>query len=237
MALDPTALFNLSYGLYVLTAREDGRDCGCIVNTVTQLTENPTRIALSVNKQNFTNEVIQRTGLFNVSVLTEAAPMDLFRHFGFQSGRDVDKFAGRTDPVSENGLRYISGPANALISGKVEQAIDCGTHMLYIALVTEARKLSDAPSMTYAYYFANVKPRPQPKPAQEKPRRGFVWPHLRLFLRGRRAAPGLHLPPVQARRGRFRARRLLIPAPLCPSPAAKGFLSGKPSVQKRKKRI
>ena len=162
MALDPTALFNLSYGLYVLTAREDGRDCGCIVNTVTQLTENPTRIALSVNKQNFTNEVIQRTGVFNISVLTEAATMDLFRHFGFQSGRDVDKFAGRTDPTSENGLRYIDGPANALISGKVEQAIDCGTHMLYIALVTEARKLSDAPSMTYAYYFANVKPKPQP---------------------------------------------------------------------------
>ncbi len=173
MALDPTALFTLSYGLYVLTAREGGRDLGCIVNTVTQLTENPTRIAVSVNKQNFTNEVIQRTGLFNVSVLTETAPMDLFRHFGFQSGRDVDKFAGRTDPVSENGLRYIGGPANALISGKVEQAIDCGTHMLYIALVTEARKLSDAPSMTYAYYFANVKPKPQPKPA-EKPRRGFV---------------------------------------------------------------
>src|SRR5699024_10211592 len=133
MALDPTALFTLSYGLYVLTAREGSRDCGCIVNTVTQLTEDPTRIAVSVNKRNFTNEVIQRTGVFNVSVLTEAAPMDLFRHFGFQSGRDVDKFAGRTDPVSENGLRYIGGPANALISGKVEQAIDCGTHMLYIA--------------------------------------------------------------------------------------------------------
>lgn len=194
MALDPTALFNLSYGLYVLTAREDGRDCGCIVNTVTQLTENPTRIALSVNKQNFTNEVIQRTGLFNVSVLTEAAPMDLFRHFGFQSGRDVDKFAGRTDPVSENGLRYISGPANALISGKVEQAIDCGTHMLYIALVTEARKLSDAPSMTYAYYFANVKPRPQPKPAQEKPRRGFVCRICGYFYEGDELPPDFICP-------------------------------------------
>lgn len=193
MALDPTALFNLSYGLYVLTAREDGRDCGCIVNTVTQLTENPTRIAVSVNKQNFTNEVIQRTGLFNVSVLTEAAPMDLFRHFGFQSGRDVDKFAGRTDPVSENGLRYIGGPANALISGKVEQAIDCGTHMLYIALVTEARKLSDAPSMTYAYYFANVKPKPQPKPA-EKPRRGFVCRICGYFYEGDELPPDFICP-------------------------------------------
>lgn len=194
MALDPTALFTLSYGLYVLTAREGGRDLGCIVNTVTQLTENPTRIAVSVNKQNFTNEVIQRTGLFNVSVLTEAATMDLFRHFGFQSGRDVDKFAGRTDPVSENGLRYIGGPANALISGKVEQAIDCGTHMLYIALVTEARKLSDAPSMTYAYYFANVKPRPQPKPAQEKPRRGFVCRICGYFYEGDELPPDFICP-------------------------------------------
>lgn len=194
MALDPTALFTLSYGLYVLTAREGGRDLGCIVNTVTQLTENPTRIAVSVNKQNFTNEVIQRTGLFNVSVLTETAPMDLFRHFGFQSGRDVDKFAGRTDPVSENGLRYIGGPANALISGKVEQAIDCGTHMLYIALVTEARKLSDAPSMTYAYYFANVKPKPQPKPAQEKPRRGFVCRICGYFYEGDELPPDFICP-------------------------------------------
>lgn len=193
MALDPTALFNLSYGLYVLTAREDGRDCGCIVNTVTQLTENPTRIAVSVNKQNFTNEVIQRTGVFNISVLTEAATMDLFRHFGFQSGRDVDKFAGRVDPVSENGLRYIGGPANALISGKVEQAIDCGTHMLYIALVTEARKLSDAPSMTYAYYFANVKPKPQPKPA-EKPRRGFVCRICGYFYEGDELPPDFICP-------------------------------------------
>ena len=193
MALDPTALFTLSYGLYVLTAREDGRDCGCIVNTVTQLTENPTRIAVSVNKQNFTNEVIQRTGVFNVSVLTEAATMDLFRHFGFQSGRDVDKFAGRTDPTSENGLRYIDGPANALISGKVEQAIDCGTHMLYIALVTEARKLSDAPSMTYAYYFANVKPKPQPKPV-EKPRRGFVCRICGYFYEGDELPPDFICP-------------------------------------------
>ncbi len=193
MALDPTALFTLSYGLYVLTAREGDRDLGCIVNTVTQLTENPTRIAVSVNKQNFTNEVIQRTGVFNVSVLTEAATMDLFRRFGFQSGRDVDKFAGRADPVSENGLRYIDGPANALISGKVEQAIDCGTHMLYIALVTEARKLSDAPSMTYAYYFANVKPKPQPKPA-EKPRRGFVCRICGYFYEGDELPPDFICP-------------------------------------------
>lgn len=194
MALDPTALFTLSYGLYVLTAREGDRDLGCIVNTVTQLTENPTRIAVSVNKRNFTTEVIQRTGLFNVSVLTEAAPMDLFRHFGFQSGRDVDKFAGRTDPVSENGLRYIAGPAGALISARVEQTIDCGTHLLFIALVTEARKLSDAPSMTYAYYFANVKPKPQPKPAEEKPRRGYVCRICGYFYEGDELPPDFICP-------------------------------------------
>ena len=120
--------------------------------------------------------------------------MDLFRRFGFQSGRDVDKFAGRTDPTSENGLRYIDGPANALISGKVEQAIDCGTHMLYIALVTEARKLSDAPSMTYAYYFANVKPKPQPKPAEAKPRRGFVCRICGYFYEGDELPPDFICP-------------------------------------------
>ena len=106
----------------------------------------------------------------------------------------MDKFAGRTDPTSENGLRYIDGPANALISGKVEQAIDCGTHMLFIALVTEARKLSDAPSMTYAYYFANVKPKPQPKPAQEKPRRGFVCRICGYFYEGDELPPDFICP-------------------------------------------
>ena len=192
--MDLKAFNQLSCGLYLISSAHEGKESGCIVNTVTQLTENPTRIALSVNKQNFTNEVIQRTGVFNISVLTEAATMDLFRHFGFQSGRDVDKFAGRADPVSENGLRYIDGPANALISGKVEQAIDCGTHMLYIALVTEARKLSDAPSMTYAYYFANVKPKPQPKPAEDKPRRGFVCRICGYFYEGDELPPDFICP-------------------------------------------
>ena len=194
MALDPTALFTLSYGLYVLTAREGGRDCGCIVNTVTQLTENPTRIAVSVNKSNFTTEVIGRTGQFNVSVLTEEAGMDLFRHFGYQSGRDVDKFAGRSDPTSENGLRYLSRPANALLSGRVEQTIDCGSHVLLIARVTEARKLSAAPSMTYAYYFANVKPKPQPAGQGEKPRRGFVCRICGYFYEGDELPPDFICP-------------------------------------------
>ena len=173
MVIDPNALFALSYGLYVLTARDGERDCGCIVNTVMQLTENPTRIALSVNKRNYTNDVIAKTGRMNISVLTEEADMALFRHFGFQSGRDVDKFAGRDDPASTNGLRYLSHACNAFISAQVEQAIDCGTHMLYVALVTQAEKLSGAPSMTYTYYFEHVKPK-KPAPDKTSTRKGYV---------------------------------------------------------------
>ena len=150
--------------------------------------------------------------------------MDLFRHFGFQSGRDVDKFAGRTDPASENGLRYIDGPANALISGKVEQAIDCGTHMLYIALVTEARKLSDAPSMTYAYYFANVKPKPQPKPAEANPAAASCAASAAISTRAT-SCPRTSSAPCASTARRFRTRGLLIPAPLCPPPRQGVFLA------------
>ena len=163
MKIDATALFHISYGLYVLTSHDGQRDCGCIVNSVMQLTDTPLRLAVSVNKKNHTAAAIQQSGIFNISVLTESAAMDLFRRFGFQSGRDVDKFAGSDEPFSENGLRYLPEVSNALISGKVEQVIDCGTHVLFIAAVTQAENLSKEPSMTYSYYFANVKPKPQPK--------------------------------------------------------------------------
>lgn len=163
MKIDATALFHISYGLYVLTAHDGRRDCGCIVNSVMQLTDTPLRLAVSVNKKNHTAAAIQQSGVFNISVLTECAAMDLFRRFGFQSGRDADKFAGSDEPFSENGLRYLPEVSNALISGKVEQVIDCGTHLLLIASVTQAENLSKDPSMTYSYYFANVKPKPQPK--------------------------------------------------------------------------
>lgn len=169
MALDPTALFSISYGLYVLTSHDGNRDCGCITNSVLQLTDTPLRIAVSVNKKNHTCEAIRQSGTFNLSVLTEQATMDVFRHFGFQSGRDVDKFANSDAPHSKNGLRYLPEISNALISGQVEQVIDCGTHLLFIAAVTEAEKLSAEPSMTYSYYFANVKPKPQPQP-----KKGYV---------------------------------------------------------------
>ena len=168
---DQTALFKLSYGLFVLTAREGDKDNGCIVNTVSQLTDKPKRITVAVNKANYTHDMILRTGLFNASILTEGAPFDLFKYYGFQSGRDVNKFEGTDMPRTQNGLVYLTGFTNAVISGKVESAIDCGTHTLFIATVEEAITLSAERSVTYQYYFDHIKPQPAPKPSQKK---GFV---------------------------------------------------------------
>ncbi|MDD3334709.1 MAG: flavin reductase [Eubacteriales bacterium] len=167
--MDTTALFNLSYGLYVLTARDGEQDGGCIINTASQLTQDPQRITIYVNRQNQTNELIRKTGVFNVNMLTTSTPFSVFQHFGFQSGRDVDKFAGRTDPRSENGVRYLNEHCNGVLSGKVIDALDYGTHTLFVAELTEAFKLNDEPSLTYDYYFKNIKPKPQPKA-----KRGFI---------------------------------------------------------------
>ena len=167
--VEPNAMFSLSYGLFVLTAREGAKDNGCIINTVTQLTDSPKRISICVNKVNYTCEMIRRTGAFNVSVLSNDAPFAMFRHYGFQSGRDTDKFAGVSGMArAVNGIYYVPYCTNAFLSGKVVQEIEFETHFLFIAEVTEARVLDSVPSMTYAYYFANVKPRPQ-KPAEKKP--------------------------------------------------------------------
>lgn len=179
MALDPTALFKISYGLYVLTSHDGNRDCGCIVNGVMQLTEKPLRVAISSRKVNHTCDAIAKSGKFSLSVLTEEATMNVFRHFGYQSGRDVDKFANSDAPFTANGLRYLTEASNAVIAGKVEQAIDCGTHMLYICEVTQAEKLSDDPSLTYAYYQSNIKPKPQPKP-----KKGYVCSVCGYFHEG-----------------------------------------------------
>ena len=158
--VEPNAMFKLSYGLFVLTAR-DGKDNGCIINTVTQITDTPKRISIAVNKANHTHDLIMKTGVFNVSVLSTEATFPLFQRFGFQSGRDVDKFAD-FDAVerSENGLYYVTEAANAFISGKVIQTLDYGTHTVFIADVTEAKVLTNVPSLTYAYYFDHVKPKP-----------------------------------------------------------------------------
>ena len=160
--MDNSALFKLSYGLYVLTARQDGKDNGCIINTAIQITDTPLRIQIAVNKQNLTHDMILQTGEFNLSVLSQDAVFWVFQHYGFQSGRDTDKFANIPEARTANGLRYIEGCTNAVISGKVLSTVDCGTHTLFIAEVTDAKTLSDAPSMTYQYYFDHVKPKPEP---------------------------------------------------------------------------
>ena len=159
--VEQNAMFSLSYGLFVLTARDGAKDNGCIINTVTQLTDTPKRISIAVNKANLTHDMIQKTGMFNVSVLSNDAPFAIFQHYGFQSGRDVDKFAGVQGMArATNGVYYLPYCTNAFISAKVTQTIEFETHTLFIADVTEARQLSEVPSMTYAYYFANVKPKP-----------------------------------------------------------------------------
>ena len=160
--MDNNALFKLSYGLFVLTARQDGKDNGCIINTAMQITDTPKRIQIAVNKQNLTHDMVLATGEFNVSVLSQEAVFWVFQHYGFQSGRDVDKFAMIPEARTENGIRYVEGASNAVISGKVIQTVDCGTHTLFIADVTDAKVLDNTPSMTYQYYFDHVKPKPEP---------------------------------------------------------------------------
>ena len=160
--MDNAAIFKLSYGLFVLSAKDGEKDNGCIVNTVQQVTTTPNRITVAVNKGNFTCEMISRTGAFNVSVLSTDVPFDIFKRFGFQSGRDVDKLEGFDDYArGENGIIYLSRYANAVISGKVVNTYDLGTHILFIADVTDAKILSDKDSVTYDFYHKNIKPAPQ----------------------------------------------------------------------------
>lgn len=159
--MDPTVLFNLSYGLFVVTAQEEGKDNGCITNTVMQVTVSPTRIVLAVNKDNYTHGMIHRTGVFNVSILSEKASFETFKHWGFQTGAKVDKAVGITFSRAENGVIYIAEGVNGVISGKVVEEVDLGTHTLFIADVTDAFKVCDTPSATYAFYHKNIKPAPQ----------------------------------------------------------------------------
>ena len=166
--MDSKTMYRLTYGLFVLTARDGGRDSGCIINTAGQVTSTPNRISIAVNKDNFTHDLVKASGKFNISILSEEADFDLFRHFGFQSGRTVDKFDGFTDcRRSENGLYYVTRGTNGYISATVEQTVDLGSHTLFIASVDDMEVLSPAPSATYAYYQSSIKPKPE-KPAQGK---------------------------------------------------------------------
>ena len=161
--MDTKAMFKIGYGLYVLTAREDGKDNGCIVNTFQQVTGEPLRVSVCVNKANHTCGMIARTGVFNVSVIAESATFDLFKRFGFQSGATVDKFADFPCPRSPNGVLAVDRSVNAVVSGKVFQTVDLGTHLMFLADVTDAVVRSTEETATYAYYQRAIKPRPQPQ--------------------------------------------------------------------------
>lgn len=168
--IENNAMFKLSYGLYVLTARQEGKDNGCIVNTVIQITDSPKRVLVAVNKDNLTCEMIEKTGEFNVSCLTQKTNFELIKRFGFASGKKtnkLDKFMGYAR--AENKLMYITESTNAYISAKVFKTEDVGTHLVFYGEVTEAKQLTEEKSLTYEYYFENVKPKP------EKPKKkGYV---------------------------------------------------------------
>lgn len=157
---DMTALFRIGYGLYVVTSNDGKKDNGLIVNTVTQLTDTPNRIAVNINKTNYSHHVIKQTGVLNVNCLSIDAPFSVFEQFGFQTGRSVDKFAGQEVYRSDNGLVFLDKYINAFMSLKVEQYVDLGTHGMFICSVTEARVMSDQDTMTYTYYQKHVKPQP-----------------------------------------------------------------------------
>lgn len=160
--MDKKAMYNLSYGLFVLTAKEGEKDNGCIVNTVAQVTTSPNRISVAVNKANYTHDMILRTGVFNASILSTDAPFWLFEHFGFKTGREEEKIKGYPNQSrAENQVVYIDKFANAYISGKVVDTMDLGSHTLFIADVTDASVLSQVPSVTYSYYQSNIKPKPE----------------------------------------------------------------------------
>lgn len=161
--MDSKVLFNVQYGLFVLSSKSEVKDNACIINTVTQVTANPERISIVVNKSDFTHDMVAASKKFTVSIISEAATFDLFKHFGFQSGRDVDKFA-KFDKVQRtaNGTLAITEGTNSFISGNVIQQIDVGTHSIFVADVVDMKKFNDIPSTTYNYYQANIKPKPQP---------------------------------------------------------------------------
>ncbi len=166
---DLTALFRIGYGLYVVTSNDGKKDNGLIVNTVIQLTDTPNRVAVNINKANYSHHVIKQTGILNVNCLSTEAPFSVFQQFGFQTGRSVDKFAGQTVRRSDNGLVFLDKYINAFMSLKVEDYVDLGTHGMFICSVTEARVMSNQDTMTYTYYQNNVKPKPE-----TEGKKGFV---------------------------------------------------------------
>lgn len=160
--MDKKAMYKLSYGLFVLTARDGEKDNGCIINTAIQAASEPNQLSICVNEANYTHDMIERTGKFTVSVLSEQADFELFKHFGFQSGRDIDKFTNFTGCArGADGLYYITEGTNAYISVTVDKTVDLGSHTMFIGEITDMAVLSDTPSTTYEYYQNHIKPKPQ----------------------------------------------------------------------------
>lgn len=158
--MNPKALFQLSYGLYVVSAKYDKKMNGCIINTVTQVTDNPKQIVVAINKDNLTCELIQKSGTLSVSVLSETAPFSLFQHFGFQSGRNTDKFVDYPFSMTKQELPYLKEHTTAFLDCKVVNSFDFGTHMLFLATVTDCEVLAGEKAMTYSFYHEFVKPQP-----------------------------------------------------------------------------
>jgi len=181
-SIDSKALNKLSYGLFVLTAKDGEKDNGCIINTVTQIANPPLRISIAANKANYTCGMILKTGEFNVYILSESAPFRIFQQFGFRSGKDTEKFADSSyDVRAANGIRYVPEHTNSVICAKVAESSDQGSHILFVADVTQAFVLSDERSVTYQYYFDNIKPKPQP---QKEEKKGFVCKICGYVLEG-----------------------------------------------------
>ncbi|MDO4623625.1 MAG: flavin reductase, partial [Eubacteriales bacterium] len=175
--MDKKAMYKLSYGLFVLTAKDGDKDNGCIINTAIQAASQPNQMSICVNKANFTHDMIVKSGAFTVSVISQKATFDLFRHFGFQSGRDTDKFAAfLAVERGANGILYVTEGTNAFISVKVDKIEDLGSHSMFIGEITDMDVLDDTPSTTYEYYLNNIKPKPQVQEsaaAEEAPK--TVW--------------------------------------------------------------
>lgn len=161
--MNTKAMYKLSYGLFVLTSKADGKDNGCIINTAIQAASEPNQISICVNKANFTHDMILKSKEFNVSIISEKADFSLFKRFGFASGRDTDKFAGFDASIKRgsNGIYYVIEGTNAYISVKVEKTEDLGSHTMFIGTITDMDVLSEDASATYAYYFENIKPKPE----------------------------------------------------------------------------
>ena len=171
--MDNQVLFKLSYGLFVLTARDGEKDNGCIINTAIQAASTPNQLSICVNKTSHTHDMIVKTGIFTVSILNQKASFDIFKRFGFASGRDVNKFLDYAEcKRGDNGVYYITESTNAYISVKVSKTEDLGSHTMFVGEITDMEVLSEEPSVTYAYYFQHIKPKPE---ASASPSGKTVW--------------------------------------------------------------